>query len=207
MKKQLLIITIFSFIGYSVKCQDISNSIYFGFNSGGHIINYTEIVPPYYRKLNWVNINLYPKLGFNFNNNISAGFMGSYSFYNSTLGNAEPTFGGGYFLKYTFNKRSNTRWKEWLTIYTEWQQIFFNGYYIQRTDLLPQKIYKSMNNFNLHLGLDIRLKKVFSIGLSYGVDYLKFYKNYMNYAEGERLSIKPYGRVTFQYYLKLKNKR
>ena len=191
----------------SIKCQTASKGLYFGVYSAGYIRDWSEVKPPYYQHLRWTNISLFPKIGYRFNKHLTAGVIGNYSFFNSSFGNAEPSWGGGYFLKYTFRKSSDTSsFNKRLSYFVEFQHIFYDGYYVLENDIIPKKIDKTLNNPIIQIGFDIKVhkKKEFYIGLSGGLGIKKYYKNYQVPEEGERSQIKPFGLVTFQYNLKTK---
>jgi hypothetical protein len=201
--KYILILCLINLSIYG-NCQYKDRNILVGLYTSGQIINVSEIAPPYYKKLNYILIGFYPKIGYSIVGKYNFGIVGNYAFANSTLGNAKPLSGGGYYLKYSFMPKMDTALKfKQLIYFVEWSHILTNGYYGYDTKLAPLKIDKMVNFMTFHVGADFRFKKGFSLGLSFGLGSTSRYKDNFKPESGEYNFIEFFGRTAIQYNFKL----
>ena len=183
-----------------VKSQSRKFNWYSGIYSGGYIETITALSPPRYQEIKFYNISLTPRFGYIIKRKVTLGITGLYSFAKSNVGNAPSTFGGGYFVKYSFNQLIDTSKKKIQLIwFSEFQHLFYDGYYSRNMLFIPVKVNKPMNEPSFHLGIDFVYKKQFMLGLSYGISEKKFYNNNEQPNLGERKELRPYGRVLLQY--------
>ncbi len=183
-----------------VKSQNRNFNWYSGIYTGGYVETITALAPPRYKEINFYNITLTPRLGYIVKQKVTLGVTGLYSFAKSNIGNAPSTFGGGYFVKYNFNRVIDTSKKKIQLIwFFEFQHLFYDGYYTRDALLVPRKVSKPMNEPSFHVGVDFVYKKQLMLGVSYGISQMKFYNNNEQPNLGERKELRPYGRILFQY--------
>ena len=201
--KYILLLFLISSTVYG-NCQYKDRNIQLSIYTAGKIISVSELVPPYYKKLNYATIGFYPKIGYSIKGKYNFGVVCNYAFANSTLGNAESLSGAGYYLKYSFMPKDDTTKKfKRLIFFVEWLHVMSDGYYDYNASLAPLKIDKKVDFLSLHVGVDLRFKKGFCLGFSMGIGSTSLYKNSSLPEAGARKFIEPFGKLTFQYNFKL----
>jgi hypothetical protein len=201
---RILLFLVLLMIINNVNGQHADRNIQVGLHTSGRGFSISEIVPPRYQKITYSSVNFYPKIGYSVHGKYNFGIIGNYGFANGTFGNALPVFGGGYYLKYSFMPKQDTtkKYKRFI-FFAEWQHVVSNGYHEPNDDLKPIKVDKKLMFLTLQGGVDIRFKKGFVIGLSYGVGSNNFYINYTKPELGDKTTYNHFGRLTLQYDFKL----
>ena len=185
---------------FSQNARNFHVSLYVGM----YIENHSVLLAPNYQDLTYYNIVPRLRLGYNFKKPLTLGLLGHYASARATLGNAPSTYGGGYFIQYKFKHSKDTTKKIQFNFFTEWEQVFYGGYYKVNSDLVPTKIYKSMNERMLKFGVNLHLKNGLGISFGLGLGSLNPYRDSKNPSLGDINTLEPFKQIVLQYNLKFK---
>jgi hypothetical protein len=201
--KTLFTLSLLCFFTY-LHSQERRNELYFGIFSSGSIAVIDKDFSPTKETLRYTTVSFNPKLGFRFKNKLTVGVIGEYSFANSTLNRADPSYGGGYFVKYNFSlKKDSTRGLKGLSWFGEWLHTVSDGFYAVRDDNTYAKIKLTKHRINWLGGIDYRFKFGLSLSLGIGLSFTNNFNNPFKPENGQRIERGPAGLFTIQYNLKL----
>lgn len=150
-----------------------SVKLYLGFFTSGQIITHLpRFTAPYYTKLRYTTLGIYPKLGVQINQ-FSLGGVALLEGHWNKFVTLKSNTGGGYFIRWRF---ATSRPRQRFGFFAEAVHLFTTSYYSDIRNWEVSRISLPGQRINVALGSEIRLSKKFYLSLSMGWAWMTRYR-------------------------------